>query len=111
MTNKNCKDCIYVLDLKDDLEELKIDVKEFEKKVNKIEIISAERKQQMVTIFESLKKIEHTTEFIEKSADNYQFKLTVRQTTLKLIILLILIMLLSMSQGLDLNTIKAIFRI
>ncbi|WP_039652049.1 hypothetical protein [Clostridium tyrobutyricum] len=111
MTNKNCKDCIYVLDLKDDLEELKINIKEFEKKVNKIEIISAERKQQMITIFESLKKIENTMGFIEQNSDNCQFKLTMRQTTLISLISLILIILFSMSHGLDLNTIKAIFGI
>lgn len=70
MENK-CRDCIYVLNLKQDVVELKGDVKYVDQRVGDIEVNAGERKQQMKNIFSSINEIKEDVKEIKNSKNKF----------------------------------------
>lgn len=67
----NCKDCVYVLNVRQDVVELKADVKDVDKRVGDMEAGAEGRKEQMKTIFSSLAEIKADVKEIKGSKNKF----------------------------------------
>jgi uncharacterized coiled-coil protein SlyX len=70
----NCKDCIYISDLRRDVESLKKDVKDIDTRLNNIEIESAARDEQIKTIFNILTDIKVSVKTIADKIEVLQLQ-------------------------------------
>jgi peptidoglycan hydrolase CwlO-like protein len=66
-----CKDCVYVLNLRQDVTELKTDVKDVDKRVGDMEVGAGETKEQMKTIFNNLSEIKGDVKEIKNSKSKF----------------------------------------
>ncbi|WP_368488799.1 hypothetical protein [Clostridium sp. BJN0013] len=67
----SCKDCVYVTNLKQGVDELKSDVKDVDRRVVEMEVGAGETKEQVKTIFNMLTKIEKSVDEINKSKNKF----------------------------------------
>lgn len=67
----SCKDCVYVTNLRQDVDELKGDVKDVDKKVVDMEVEAGETKEQMKTIFNALAEIKSDVKEIKNSKNRF----------------------------------------
>lgn len=67
----SCKDCLYVIDLRKDVDGLKDDIKDVDERVGKIEIDAAEKKEQMKTLFNTLAEIKVDVKDIKNSKNKF----------------------------------------
>jgi hypothetical protein len=68
---KSCKDCLYIINLRQDVTELKGDVKDVDKRAGDMEVGAGERKEQMKTIFNTLAEIKEDVKEIKKSKNKF----------------------------------------
>lgn len=66
-----CKDCVYVTNLKQGVDELKSDVKDVDRRVVEMEVGAGETKEQVKTIFNMLTKIEKSVDEIKNSKNKF----------------------------------------
>lgn len=66
-----CKDCVYVLNLRQDVTELKTDVKDVDRRVGDMEVGAGETKAQMKTIFNNLSEIKEDVKEIKNSKSKF----------------------------------------
>lgn len=67
----SCKDCVYVTNLKQGVDELKSDVKDIDKRVDEMKVGEGETKEQVKTIFNMLTKIEKNVDEIKNSKSKF----------------------------------------
>lgn len=68
---KSCKDCVYVINLQQSVDNLKGDVKDVDKRVVDMEVGAGETKEQVKTIFNMLTKIEKNVDEIKNSKNKF----------------------------------------
>jgi archaellum component FlaC len=67
----SCKDCVYVANLKQDVAEVKGDVKDVDRRVGDMEAGAEGRKEQMKTIFNTLAEIKEDVKEIKDSKSKF----------------------------------------
>jgi len=66
-----CKDCVYVTNLHQDVDELKGDVKDVDKRVVDMEVEAGETKEQVKTVFNILGEIKSDVKEIKNSRNRF----------------------------------------
>jgi len=67
----SCKDCVYVANLKQDVAEVKGDVKDVDRRVGDMEVGAGETKEQVKTIFNLLGEIKGDVKEIKNSRNKF----------------------------------------
>ncbi|QCH28092.1 hypothetical protein [Clostridium tyrobutyricum] len=67
----SCKDCLYVTNLRQDVDELKGDVKDVDKRVVDMEVEAGETKEQVKTVFNVLAEIKSDVKEIKNSKNRF----------------------------------------
>lgn len=67
----DCKDCVYVINLRQSVDDLKGDVKDVDKRVGDMEVGAGETKQQMKTVFNLLDEIKGDVKEIKNSRNKF----------------------------------------
>lgn len=67
----NCKDCVYVLNIKQDVTELKVDIKEVDRRVGDMEAGAEGRKEQMKNMVSSINEIKGDVKEIKNSKSKF----------------------------------------
>lgn len=67
----SCKDCVYVTNLRQDVDELKGDVKDVDKRVVDMEVEAGETKEQVKTVFNVLAEIKSDVKEIKNSKNRF----------------------------------------
>lgn len=72
--NENCKDCPYVQNLKDDVDALKKDMKDFDERIIVVEKFSASGGEQIKMIFKILNEIKDSIKDIGNKLEKIENK-------------------------------------